>query len=183
MADTAPNARVHLYDGEGDQLIQADNRADRIILTPAGDPKEPGDRNARIRIQWGQHLLADLADGRYRTLICAINDADNERATLGRVLNLITTSQWTVKSATAYAKMFHESAATLASEDHEPYVLKYDLDRLLVFGILRPKGKDHMTLDDLAQGYRTITKMLDGRWDRWPSASGVLPLLDQQPPA
>jgi hypothetical protein len=175
-----------IYDGEGDLLMQADRMADRIVLMPAGDTREPGTGHDRIRIQWGQHLLADLAACKYRTLVVGVNDIDNSRATLGRVLSMITTSQWTEKSATAYAKMFHESNALLGHEDREPYVLKYDLDRLLVLGILRPKDKAHFTLADLHDGFKTITKMVASRYDRWPVASVSFlcsknnPLVDAQ---
>ena len=46
--------------------------------------------------------------------------------------------------------MFHESVAVHAAGDQEPYVLKFDLDRILVMGILRPQGQDHFTLEDLS---------------------------------
>ena len=168
---TTEDHTPRIYDGEGDLLMQADQRADRIVVMPSGDTKEPGTGHDRIRIQWGQHLLADLAAGKYRTLVCGINDDDNSRATLGRVLNLITASQWTESSATAYAKMFHDSNALIGHEDREPYVLKYDLDRVLVLGLLRPKGQDHFTMENLYNGFKTVTKMVASRYDRWPVAS------------
>ena len=171
MTNPVQQPEVRLYDKEGDLLLQADKRSDRVILLPAGDPRHAGADRDRIRIQWGQHLLADLVAGRYRTAVCAVNDLDNSHGILGEVLELIATSQWDVKAATAYARMFHESAAVLAAGDHEPYVLKYDLDRLLVMAILRPRGRDHFTLDDVSRGFRTVTKMLAGRQERWPVAS------------
>ena len=61
--------------------------------------------------------------------------------------------------------------AVHAAEDREPYILKYDLDSLLIFGVLRPRGREHFTLEDLARGFTTITKMLAGRRERWPVAS------------
>ncbi len=67
--------------------------------------------------------------------------------------------------------MFHGSVAVHAAGDHEPYILKFDLDRLLIMGIVRPKGQDHFTLDDLSRGFQTVAKMLHGRRERWPVAS------------
>jgi hypothetical protein len=66
--------------------------------------------------------------------------------------------------------MFHESVLK-APEDQQPYVLKFDLDRLLIMAILRPRERDHFTLDDLSRGFRTVAKMLAGRRERWPVAS------------
>jgi hypothetical protein len=160
-----------LYDDEGDLLVQTDERADHVILLPSGDPRAATADRDRIRIQWGQHLLADLAAGRYRTLICGVNDVDNSHGILGEVLEIVTTSQWTVKTATSYAKMFHESVHVHAADDHEPFVLKYDLDQVLILGMLRPRGRDHFTLDDIHRGFRTVAKMLHGRRDRLPAAS------------
>lgn len=170
MSQTAtPEPR--LYDDEGDLLMQADKQADRVILLPSGDPKHASADRDRIRIQWGQHLLADLLAGRYRTIVCGINDDDNGHGIIGELLELVTTSQWSVKSATSYARMFHESVAIHAAGDREPYVLKYDLDSLLILGLLRPAGRDHFTVEDLARGFATVTKMLAGRRDRQPVAS------------
>jgi hypothetical protein len=160
-----------LYDDEGDLLVQTDERADHVILLPSGDPRAATADRDRIRIQWGQHLLADLAAGRYRTLICGVNDTDNSHGILGEVLEIVTTSQWTVKTATSYAKMFHESVHVHAADDHEPFVLKYDLDQVLILGLLRPRGRDHFTLDDIHRGFKTVAKMLHGRNDRLPAAS------------
>jgi hypothetical protein len=160
-----------LYDDEGDLLVQADKRSDRVILMPSGDPRAASTDRDRIRIQWGQHLLADLLAGRYRALVCGVNDVDNSHGMVGELLQLIATSQWTHSSATAYAKMFHESAALRAAEDREPYILKFDLDRLLILALLRPKDRDHFTLADLDRGFRTVSKMLEGRRERLPVAS------------
>ena len=162
---------IRLYDDEGDLLLQADSRSDRVILLPSGDPRHACKDRDRIRIQWGQHILADLVAGRYRTTVCAVNDVDNTHGIIGELLDLVETSQWNIKSATAYAKMFHDSVAVHAAGDKEPYVLKFDLDRILIMAILRPKGRDHFTLEDLARGFRTVTKMLAGRRERWPVAS------------
>ncbi len=160
-----------LYDDEGDLLLQADKRSDRVILLPTGDLHDPGSERDRMRIQWGQNLLADVVSERYRTVICGINDEDNSHGVVGELLERVHTSQWTVKSATAYARVFHDSVGQLAAGDREPYVLKYDLDRLLILAILRPKGRDHFTLEDLSRGFKTISRMLAGRWMRWPAAT------------
>jgi len=164
-------SRTRIYDDEGDLLVEADRRSDRVILLPSGDPKVASTDRDRIRIPWGQHLLADVLAGRYRTVICGMNDDDNSHGLLGELLELVTTSQWTVKAANSYAKVFHESVALHAADDSEPYILKYDLDQILVFGILRPRGREHFTLEDLARGFRTVTKMLAGRRERLPVAS------------
>lgn len=162
---------LRLYNDEGDLLLQADKRTDRVVLLPSGDPRSASVDRDRVRIVWGQHLLADLVAGRYRTAICAVNDIDNSRGIVGELLEIVPTSQWNLKTATAYAKMFHESVAVFAAGDHEPYVLKFDLDQLLIMAILRPRNQDHFTLDDLSRGFQTISKMLTGRRERWPAAS------------
>jgi hypothetical protein len=164
-------SETRLYDDEGDVLLQADKRSDRVILLPSGDPRRASKDRDRIRIQWGQHLLADLVAGRYRTAICAVNDVDNSRGIVGELLKLVATSQWNVKTATAYARMFHESVVVMAPEDQQPYVLKFDLDRLLIMALLRPRDRDHFTLEDLSRGFQTVAKMLAGRRERWPVAS------------
>lgn len=170
MAEVATET-PRLYDEEGDRLVEADKRADRVILLPSGNLREASRDRDRIRIPWGQHLLADLLAERYRTVICGVNDVDNSHGIIGELLKLISTSQWTAKSATSYARMFQESVALHSADDREPYVLKFDLDRILVLGILRPHGRDHFTVDDLSRGFQTVTRMLEGRYSRWPAAS------------
>ena len=90
---------------------------------------------------------------------------------MGELLELVPTSQWNVQTATAYAKMFHESVAVHAPHDKEPYILKFDLDQLLIMAILRPRDKEHFTLEDLSRGFGTVAKMLAGRRERLPVAS------------
>ena len=167
MSDTQP---FRVYKGDGDRLVEASKESPRCVMMPAGDPRTVRGHR-RIRIQWGQHLLEDLVDGRYRTVICGVNDVDNERGILGELLKLIPTSQWTLASATSYAKMFRESVSVHAKEDREPYILKFDLDRLLILAMLRPAGRDHFTLEDIYRGFRTISKMLEGRRERQPVAT------------
>jgi hypothetical protein len=100
-----------------------------------------------------------------------VNTEDNDRGIINQVVALTTTSQWTPKSATSYARMFSESVAIHAATDREPYILKYDLDSLLVLALLRPEGRGHFTLDDLSRGFSTVAKMLRGRQERLPVAS------------
>jgi hypothetical protein len=171
MTATTDTQRPRLYQGDGDSLMEADRRSNRIIILPSNDPREATVGGGEVRIQWGQSLLRDVLGGRYRTVVCGINDTDNSHGIIGTLLEMVTTSQWTVKSATSYARVFQESASLHGRGDREPYVLKFDLDSLLVLAILRPKSKDHFTLDDLERGFRTVSKMLQHRHDRQPTAS------------
>ncbi len=160
-----------LDDDEGDLLMQADQRSDRVVLLPSGDPRRASPERDRIRIQWGQHLLADLLAGRYRSIVCGVNTEDNDHGIINQVVSLTTTSQWTPKSVTSYARMFSEAVSIHAAGDREPYILKYDLDSLLILALLRPKGRDYFTLEDLSRGFATIAKMLRGRRERLPVAT------------
>jgi hypothetical protein len=166
---TKPPPDARLYDEEADGLLSSDQFPDRVSLLPGIAGKiAPGQR---VRILWGQDLLRDLLDGRYRTVICGVNDTDNSHGIIAQLVELVATSQWSVKSVTSYAKMFQESVAIHAAHDREPYVLKIDLDSLLILGLLRPRGRDHFTLEDLSRGFRTVTKMLADRRERLPVAS------------
>jgi len=155
-----------LYDEEGDRLLQADDRADRIVLLPAGDPREAGVDRDRIRLQWGQHLLADLLARRYRTLVCGVNADDNGRGIIAQLAELAPTSQWNARSITQHAELFARSVAS-----DEVLVLKYDLDIIEVLALLRPSGRKHLSLEDLGRGFRKIAQMVEGRRDRLPCAS------------
>lgn len=178
---TAPTPRsssaapsVRLYDGESDSLISADLAPDRVTLLPDEGVVPTASHvsaSQRIRILWGQDMLRDVLDGRYRAIVVGVNDQDNSSGIVARLVELIHTSQWTPKAVTSYARMFQESVAIHAARDREPYVLKFDLDRLLILGLLRPKGRTHFTLDDLGRGFETISKMLKDRSDRLPIAS------------
>jgi hypothetical protein len=160
---------VRLYDEGGEDLIRSEHAVDKVSLLPAeiGEP-HPGQR---LRIMWGQDLLSDLLDGRYRTVVCGVNDTDNTHGVIAQLVDLVRTSQWTARSITSYAKMFQESVGVHAAQDKEPYVIKIDLDSILILGLLRPRGRDHFTTDDLARGFSTVSKMLQGRPDRAPVAS------------
>ncbi|MBX3363429.1 MAG: hypothetical protein KF866_01580 [Phycisphaeraceae bacterium] len=162
-------ADLRLYDEGADDLMAFDQSADRVTLLPGAGGRIEATR--RIRILWGQDMLRDVLDGRYRAIICGVNEEDNSHGIIAQIVNLVTTSQWSVGSVTSYARMFGESVSVHAAHDREPYVLKYDLDTLLVLALLRPKGRDHFTIDDLGRGFRTIVKMLQGRTERLPVAS------------
>ncbi|CAN5837463.1 hypothetical protein BH11PLA1_BH11PLA1_18690 [soil metagenome] len=170
---TAPTVR--LYDGETDALIRAELAPARISLLPGegANPTNPSALGAteHIRVMWGQDLLRDVLDGRYRALVCGVNDADNSHGIISQIVDLVQTSQWTGRSVTSYAKMFQGSLDVHAARDREPFVLKIDLDSILILGILRPRGQEHFTLDDLGRGFSTVSKMLQDRRDRLPVAS------------
>lgn len=160
---------LRLYDEGADDLMAFDQAADRVTLLPGDSGRiEPG---RRIRILWGQDMLRDVLDGRYRAVVCGVNDEDNSHGIIAQLVNLVTTSQWSVASVTSYARMFGESVSIHAAHDREPYVLKYDLDSVLILALLRPKGKGYFSIDDIRRGFRTIVKMLQGRPERLPVAS------------
>ena len=150
-----------IYEGDGDRLVEVPVSGQKVTILPSGDPRT-AEATRHIRVMWGQHLLDDVVEGHYRTLICGVNDSDNMRGILGEILKLVPTSQWTLSSATSYAKVFRTAVSVHAKEDREPYVLKFDLDRILVLALLRPNGRDHFTLEDIYRGFRTISQMLDG---------------------
>lgn len=173
MPTTRTLPTVRLYDDDADHLISAEAAPEKVVLLPSGEARvsRPEDMRERIRIMWGQDLLRDLLDGRYRTVVCGVNEIDNSHGVISQVCDLVSTSQWSHATVTKYAKVFLDSAGSLTGGDKEPYVLKFDLDTLLVFGILRPRGRDHFTLHDLGRGLRTVVKMLRDRHDRRPVAS------------
>jgi hypothetical protein len=159
---------VRLYDGDADDLLATDLFPDRVSLLPGHHKDKEGER---IRVMWGQDLLRDLLDGRYRTVVCGVNDQDNSHGIIAQLVELIPASQWSARGVTSFAKMFQESVGIHAAQDKEPYILKIDLDSLLILGVLRPKGRDHFTVDDLGRGFRTVAKMLRDRRERTPVAA------------
>lgn len=177
MAATPPRppTSIRLYDGDIESLLTAELAPDRVSLLPGegAAASAAGGMSAteRIRIMWGQDLLRDVLDGRYRTIVCGVNDEDNSRGVIAQIVDLVRTSQWSSRSVTSYAKMFQESVSIHAARDKEPYVLKYDLDSLLILALLRPRGRDHFTIDDLSRGFATVAKMLKERRERLPVAS------------
>lgn len=172
-ASGSPASPMRLYDGDGDALMAAQGKAalrgEHVTLLP--EAPVTVDKAGRIRLQWGQQMLPDLLSGRYRAVICGVNAEDNSHGIIAQLVDLTTTSQWAAAGVTSYAKLFSESVSIHAAADREPYVLKYDLDSVLILALLRPKGRDFFTLDDLSRGFKTICKMLHGRRERLPVAS------------
>jgi len=161
--------QVHLYDAEGELLMSSAQSVDRVTLLPADYDRT--DPHERIRILWGQDMLADLLAGRYRAVVCGVNDEDNSHGIISQIVRQVTTSQWSANAVTSYARLFQQSASVHASEDREPYILKYDLDSVLILALLRPKGRGHFTLTDLRRGFQTVVKMLHNRRERLPVAT------------
>lgn len=164
-ANMSASKGIRLFDDEADALMSPAQFPQRLTLLPgAGDVD-------RMRIMWGQDMIRDLVDGRYRTVVCGVNDTDNSHGVVSQLVDLVPSSQWSAKSVTSYARMFQESVGIHAMHDKEPFVLKFDLDSILILALLRPKGKDHFTLSDLSRGFRTVQKMLADRRDRGPSCT------------
>lgn len=161
-------SEIRLYEGDADALMTGDH-AERVSLLP-GD-SSGFSAGERLRILWGQDMLRDMLDGRYRTVICGVNEEDNSHGIVAQLVHLVSSSQWTQHTVTNYAKVFQESVSVHAAHDQEPYVLKYDLDSILILALLRPRGQDHFTLQDLSRGFATISKMLRDRRDRQPVAT------------
>ncbi len=158
-----------IYDGDIDNLLDANAAVEKVTLLPGSSGKVAPAQ--RIRVLWGQDMLRDVLDGRYRAVICGVNDRDNARGIISQLVSLVRSSQWRESSVTSYARMFQQSVSVHASEDREPYVLKYDLDNVLVLALLRPTNRDHFTLADLSRGFETIVSMLQGRRERLPVAT------------
>ena len=64
---------LKVYEDDGDLLMDASKVAAKVVVVPSGDPRSAAATD-RMRLVWGQHLLSDLLDGRYRTVVCGIND-------------------------------------------------------------------------------------------------------------
>lgn len=158
--------KQHIYDGEGDQLMeeQQHQAIDRIILLPDAPPSKQPDTTVKLRIMWGQHLLEDLLLGRYRSLVCAVNAQDNSRGIIAQLASLLPTSQWDEQSITTRARQFSQGGETVK-------VLKYDMDAVEVLALLRPANRDALTLEDLSLGFQIVTQMVRMRSQRLPSAS------------
>jgi hypothetical protein len=169
MPATADTQAPRLYDDDADALMRADTLPDRLTLLPAA--RTSGAATERIRIMWGQDMLRDVLDGRYRAVVCGVNDTDNSHGIVAQLVNLVPSSQWTPQSITSYARVFQQSAGLHAASDREPFVLKFDLDSILIIALLRPHGRDHFTLQDLSRGFRTVARMLQDRRERLPVAS------------
>lgn len=157
-----------LYEGAGDDLMSS-IEGDRVTLLPEG--ADAATMQERIRILWGQPMLGDVLAGRYRTVVCGVNATDNSHGIIAQLAELIPSSQWSAASMTAHAKTFEESVVRHGGEGREPYVVKFDLEALEIFALLRPHSRDHFTLPDLARGFRQVAVMLEGRRARIPVAS------------
>lgn len=155
--------RPAIYTGDGDEFMQEDV-PDRLVLVPDAYPSKTPDRSPRIRIMWGQHLLDDLVEGRYRTLICAVNPHDNSHGIISQLAAFSPTSQWDAQSITTHAQ--HVSRM-----GHKALVLKYDMDPIEVLAVLRPATQATLTLTVLSSAMRIIAEMLQRKPDRQPSAS------------
>lgn len=169
MKQNTQDVSIRLYDGGAESLMTSAQFPDRVSLLPGAAGKIA--RDERVRIMWGQDMLRDLLDGRYRAVVCGVNTEDNSHGIIAQLVDLVSTSQWTARTVTSYARMFQESVSIHAAADKEPYVLKFDLDSVLILAILRPMGRDHFTLEDLSKGFTTVTKMLKDRDERRPVAS------------
>lgn len=158
-------SRPAIYEREGDLLMREEtDQPQRLILVPDAAPSKTPDATPRIRIMWGQHLLDDLVSGRYRSFICAVNDQDNSRGIISQLAEFLPTSQWDEQSITSYAKQFNTSG-------HKAKVLKYDMDTVQVLAVLRPPGRDRLTLANLSEAFSIAVEMIRGDRSRQPSAS------------
>src|SRR4030095_14113985 len=161
------NARLsdcHIYEGSGDDLAGQMDMANGLTLLPDAHPTEKDpDATERIRILWGQRPLDDLMCGRYRGLVCAVNAKDNSHGIISALAEKLPTSQWRESMITEFARHF--------VQPNNVTVVKFDMDRVKVLGLLRPAEHEHLTLRDLAQGFRIVSAMLQQRPARFPVAS------------
>ena len=158
-------SRPRIYDGDGDVLMEADRQANRLIIMPSGDPRKAFPDRQRIRVQWGQFLLADMMSRRYRTLVCGVNPEDNSHGIISTIGEMIPTSQWDNESITNYAMGYAEMSPD------KVIVLKYDMDEVKVLALLRPLVRDAFTMEDIQIGFKKVAEMVERRWDRMPAAS------------
>ena len=162
---TTQQSHQHIYDGEGDRLMEDHDASDRIILLPdAADLRHP-DGQQRLRIMWGQCLLEDLLAGRYRSLVCAVNAKDNGHGIITELAHHLPTSQWDEHSITQRAQQFS------TGDSKSVKVIKYDMDAVEVLALLRPVSHDVLDSDDLATGFKIVTEMIRARTQRLPSAT------------
>lgn len=164
-AKTQNEVRPRIYDGDGDALMEADRQSNRLVIMPVGDPRQVETSRKRIRIQWGQFLLNDMLTSRYRTLVCGVNPVDNSHGIISLIAEALPTSQWNNESITKYAKGYAE-----LSPD-KTLVLKYDMDDVKVFALLRPLNREVFTMEDFRKGFKKVSQMAEGRRDRMPMAS------------
>lgn len=161
--DTKAPTNHRIYDGEGDDLIAGLDTADRITVLPdAGDLRSP-DTERHIRIMWGQHMLEDLTQDRYSSVVCAVNAHDNSHGIITQLAELLPTSQWHNESVTLYARQF--------VQPNHVTIVKFDMDVVEVLALLRPSEHEHLTLADLGEGFGMVAQMIARKPQRLPSAS------------
>lgn len=153
----------HIYEGPGDDLMGQGDIGGLTLLPDAPAGQRDADPVPRIRIMWGQRLIDDLVAGRYRTLVCAVNAGDNSHGFINLLAKRLPTSQWQEPMITEYARHF--------VQPNRVTVVKYDMDRVEVLALLRPRDREHMTPDDLSAGFRIVSAMLNCRTERMPVAS------------
>jgi hypothetical protein len=158
------SSHPHIYDNQGDQLIEWHETGPRIIVLPdaMASSREP-DPTPRIRIMWGQRLIDDLLKGCYHSLVCAVNAQDNSHGFITQLAATLPTSQWNDRTITEHARHF-------VRKDHVT-VVKYDMDMVEVLALLRPAQRDHLTLDDVSHGFHLVSEMIHRRPQRRPIAS------------
>ena len=69
MSDHTTEHDMKLYDDEGDLLLPSEIAADKVSLLPQDPAAEV---EGRLRILWGQNMLRDMLEGRYRSVICSV---------------------------------------------------------------------------------------------------------------
>lgn len=155
---------VRIYEGDGNEFMarERSDPGERIILVPDALPRKAPNPAASIRIVWGQHLLDDLAQGRYHSLICAVNVVDNSRGIITQLASILPAARWNERSITAHAAKF-------ASDNVR--IVKYDMDLVETLAIVRPPGSPFLTLEHLACAFEIISEMIRHRSTRMPTAS------------
>ena len=156
-------SNCQIYEGVGDALMGQNDEAGITLLPDAPAGQRDPDPVQRIRILWGQRLIDDLVAGRYRTLVCAVNARDNSNGFINLLAKRLPTSQWQEPMITEHARHL--------AQPNRVTVVKYDMDRVEVLALLRPRDREHMTPDDLSAGFRIVSAMLEGRTERLPVAS------------
>ena len=80
---TTTDSQIRIYDGDADELMGSEQFPDRVSLLRSD--RQPA-TEATIRVMWGQDLLRDVVQGRYRAVVCGVNDTDNSHGILGELL-------------------------------------------------------------------------------------------------
>jgi len=112
---------------------------------------------------WGQKLRDDLLAGRYRSLICAVNAQEIRHDIIAQVADLLPTSQWTEQMITSHARQF--------VQPRHATVAKHDLDVIGVLALLRPREHAHLSLEDVARGFKIVAERIRRKTSRLPTTS------------